>query len=66
VKSSQEVSYDFKILNAVMDVNERQKLHLMPKIKKYFKDNLKGKHFALWGWPSNLIQTTFAKLPHCT
>ncbi len=49
VKSSQEVSYDFKILNAVMDVNERQKLHLLPKIKKYFKDNLKGKHFALWG-----------------
>ena len=49
VKSSQEVSYDFKILNAVMDVNERQKLHLMPKIKKYFRDNLKGKHFALWG-----------------
>jgi UDPglucose 6-dehydrogenase len=49
VKSSEEVSYDFKILNAVMDVNERQKLHLMPKIKKYFKDNLKGKHFALWG-----------------
>jgi UDPglucose 6-dehydrogenase len=49
VKSSQEVSYDFRILNAVMDVNEKQKLHLMPKIKKYFKDNLKGKHFALWG-----------------
>ena len=49
VKSSEEVSYDFKILNAVMDVNERQKLHLMPKIKKYFKNNLKGKHFALWG-----------------
>src|SRR5580692_4420518 len=49
VKSSQEVSYDFRILNAVMDVNEKQKLHLMPKIKKYFKGNLKGKHFALWG-----------------
>ena len=49
VKSSQEVSYDFRILNAVMDVNEQQKLHLMPKIKKYFKDNLKGRHFALWG-----------------
>jgi len=49
VKSSQEVSYDFQILNAVMDVNERQKLHLMPKIKKYFKDSLKGRHFALWG-----------------
>jgi UDPglucose 6-dehydrogenase len=49
VKSSQEVNYDFRILDAVMDVNEKQKLHLIPKIKKYFKDNLKGKHFALWG-----------------
>jgi len=49
VKSSQEVSYDFQILNAVMDVNERQKLHLMPKIKRYFNNNLKGRHFALWG-----------------
>jgi UDPglucose 6-dehydrogenase len=49
VKSSQEVSYDFRILNAVMDVNEKQKLHLVPKISKYFKGNLKGRHFALWG-----------------
>jgi len=43
------VEYDFRILNAVMDVNERQKLHLMPKIRKYFNNNLKGKKFAIWG-----------------
>ena len=49
VKSSSDVKYDFKILNAVMQVNETQKLHLLPKIRKYFKNNLKGKHFALWG-----------------
>lgn len=49
VKSSVEVKYDFKILEAVMQVNEEQKLHLMPGIKKYFKGDLKGKHFALWG-----------------
>lgn len=49
VKSSKEVSYDFQILNAVMDVNERQKLHLMPKIKKFFNNDLKGKKFAMWG-----------------
>ena len=49
VKSSKEVNYDFKILEAVMDVNERQKLHLLPKIKSYFNNALKGKHFALWG-----------------
>lgn len=49
VKSSIEVEYDFKILNAVMEVNERQKKHLVPKIKAYFNNNLSGKHFALWG-----------------
>jgi UDPglucose 6-dehydrogenase len=49
VKSSNEVNYEFKILNAVMDINEKQKLHLIPKIKKYFNGQLKGKHFALWG-----------------
>jgi UDPglucose 6-dehydrogenase len=49
VKSSNEVSYEFEILNAVMKVNEEQKLFLMPKIKTYFNNDLKGKHFALWG-----------------
>ncbi len=49
VQSSSEIQYDFKILNAVMDVNERQKLHLIPKIKRYFKGSVKGKHFGLWG-----------------
>jgi len=49
VKSSQEVNYEFRILDAVMDVNEKQKLHLLPKIKRYFSGNLQGRHFALWG-----------------
>ena len=49
VRSSHEVDYDFKILESVMQVNEDQKLHLLPKIKKYFDGNLVGKHFALWG-----------------
>ena len=49
VHSSWEVGYDFRILDAVMDVNERQKVHLVSKIKNYFEDNLQGKHFALWG-----------------
>ncbi len=48
-KSSHEVNYDFKILDAVMEVNELQKLHLLPKIEKYFNNQLKGKHFAIWG-----------------
>jgi UDPglucose 6-dehydrogenase len=49
VKSSHTVDYEFKILKAVMDVNENQKMHLIPKIKNYFKGKLTGKHFALWG-----------------
>jgi len=49
VKSASDVKYDFKILSAVMEVNGLQKLHLIPGIKKHFGNNLKGKHFALWG-----------------
>ena len=49
VRSSHGVDYDFKILEAVMLVNEEQKLHLMPKIKDYFEGSLLGKHFAIWG-----------------
>ena len=49
VKSAKEADYDFQILNAVMDVNEKQKLHLMPKISSFFNGDLRGKHFALWG-----------------
>ena len=49
VKSSDDVKYDFEILKAVMQVNEQQKGSLIPKILNYFKGNLKGKHFAMWG-----------------
>lgn len=49
IMSAEEVSYDFKILKSVEAVNDAQKLHLMPKILKYFHGDIKGKHFALWG-----------------
>ncbi len=48
-KSSSEAEYDFRILDAVMKVNDTQKLHLIPKIKSFFREDLQGKHFALWG-----------------
>jgi UDPglucose 6-dehydrogenase len=47
--SANEVGYDFKILNAVMGVNEKQKTHLMASVESYFKGSLKGRHLALWG-----------------
>ncbi|MFT4522703.1 MAG: UDPglucose 6-dehydrogenase [Bacteroidia bacterium] len=49
VKSSSEASYEFKILNAVEEVNEDQKVYLVPKIKAHFNGDLKGKRFAIWG-----------------
>ncbi|RZK69271.1 MAG: UDP-glucose/GDP-mannose dehydrogenase family protein [Pedobacter sp.] len=48
-KSADEHSYDFQILKAVMQVNEKQKTVLVEKLLKYYKGNLQGKHFALWG-----------------
>jgi UDPglucose 6-dehydrogenase len=48
-KSSNDAKYDFKILNAVMDVNHEQKTKLIARIKDHFKGNLKGKTIAFWG-----------------
>ncbi len=48
-KIAQEASYDFRILDAVMSVNEKQKLLLMDKIRHHFSGDLKGKKAAVWG-----------------
>lgn len=47
-KSATETQYDFKILKAVMEVNESQKIALIPRLKKHF-GSLKGKTMAVWG-----------------
>jgi UDPglucose 6-dehydrogenase len=49
VKSGRQENFEFEILNAVMAVNENQKTVLMPKIKNFFRNDLKGKKIALWG-----------------
>src|SRR6201996_9133310 len=48
-KSAGDINYDFKILNSVMDVNNLQRKLLVEKVKKYYRDDLKGKKFAMWG-----------------
>ncbi|HSQ44196.1 MAG TPA: UDP-glucose/GDP-mannose dehydrogenase family protein [Ginsengibacter sp.] len=48
-KSAKQAGYDFKILEAVMEVNDNQKKHLVPKIFSFFNNDLKGKKIALWG-----------------
>jgi UDPglucose 6-dehydrogenase len=41
--------FDFKLLDAVMQVNDKQKTILLPKINAYFKEDLSNKTFAIWG-----------------
>lgn len=48
-KSGKDLEFDFKILNAVIKVNDYQKIILIPKIETYFNYNLKGKIFGVWG-----------------
>ncbi|MEJ6791709.1 MAG: UDP-glucose/GDP-mannose dehydrogenase family protein [Lacinutrix sp.] len=48
-KSGKDNNYNFQILNAVINVNARQKLVLIPKIESHFSNNLKGKNIAIWG-----------------
>lgn len=48
-KTAADHDYDFKILDSVTTVNERQKHILFEKVKRHYKNNLKGKKFALWG-----------------
>lgn len=48
-KSGKEAGYEFQIIKAVMEVNEEQKTSIIPKVKDTFGNDLKGRHFALWG-----------------
>ncbi|MBT7623987.1 MAG: UDP-glucose/GDP-mannose dehydrogenase family protein [Flavobacteriaceae bacterium] len=49
INSSEKINYDFKILKSVEKVNSNQKLELINKINFYYNNDLKGKHFGLWG-----------------
>lgn len=48
-KSGKDADYDFKILDSVIEVNNHQKVILLPKIEKHFNNDLSGKNIAVWG-----------------
>lgn len=49
INTAKKHGYDMKVLNAVEDVNEKQKNILFEKVYKYFNGELSGKTFAIWG-----------------
>lgn len=48
-KSGKESGYEFKILESVMETNEKQKLRLIEKVEAFYDGDIAGKTFALWG-----------------
>jgi UDPglucose 6-dehydrogenase len=49
IRTSANHGYEFRILRAVEEVNERQKLLLVEMVHKRFGKDLNGRHFAVWG-----------------
>lgn len=49
IKTAKKNGYDMRILQAVEDVNERQKNILFDKLIKYYEGDIKGKTIAVWG-----------------
>ena len=49
IRSATEHGLEFKLLQAVEEVNERQKRTLVDKIMAHFGEYLRGMRFALWG-----------------
>ena len=48
-KTAMEHGYNPRIIEAVEAVNDHQKHVLFEKVRTHFGDDLKGKHFAVWG-----------------
>lgn len=48
-RTAEDVGYEMKIINAVMGVNERQRISLVQKMEEYFAGKLSGKKIAIWG-----------------
>ncbi len=49
IRTAREYGLTLKLLEAVEEVNEKQKLVLLDKIKQHFGDQLEGKTLAIWG-----------------
>lgn len=47
--TANENNYDFRILSSVIEVNKRQIQLFFNKILNHYKNDISGRHFALWG-----------------
>jgi UDPglucose 6-dehydrogenase len=49
IKTARDHNFPLKVLKAVEEVNEFQKTVLFDKVIKYFKGDIKGRTFGIWG-----------------
>ena len=49
IRTARKYGLELRILQAVEEVNERQKTIMLDKIKTYYNNDLKGKTFTVWG-----------------
>ena len=49
IKTSEEFDYDFKLLKAIDNINQTQRLYFFDKIIRHFNGDIKGKTFGVWG-----------------
>ncbi|MDI6400680.1 UDP-glucose/GDP-mannose dehydrogenase family protein [Balneolaceae bacterium ANBcel3] len=47
--TAKQNEYDFKLLDAVRTVNNLQKISIVQKVNDYFKGDISGKTFGIWG-----------------
>lgn len=48
-RKGRQEGYNFQILDAVLDVNDRQRRRLAEQAEDYFDGNLEGRRIAIWG-----------------
>lgn len=49
IQTAKKCGYDLKVLNAVEEVNQQQKMVLFKKLMSYFSGDISGRTFAIWG-----------------
>jgi UDPglucose 6-dehydrogenase len=66
IKTAEENHYPLKILTAVDEINEFQKAVLFNKVKSYYKGDLKGRIFAIWGLSFKPLTDDMREAPSIT
>lgn len=63
IHSAEQAHCSSDLLQAVEEINRRQKLKLFERIRVFYDGDLRGKTFALWGLASSRTPTTCATRP---